>query len=457
MLAWGILIQSAAITIPCAALVATGNVRVAAVLMWGMLALMAMRYVLLNRMERLACLLIAVAPMVNLLRGALFYSGVPLLFTGVLILYLMLDYSRCAKSLRNCSPVVWLLSVAGIYYAISFLITGEFRSNIRVLSLVCSAAIVVIIANRPGLLWQGLVGLVISAIAVGLGAYPHLQKFGDQRLGFVGEGDLALGNPFTLGMPLAFGVLAVSLDRGRWLGYFRHRVPRYVLILSLVPLLALSTSRTSWAVAFCGLGIGFLFAGRQRIRVISYIAVIFIGGAAAWSSPAAEPFRKGWERTFGDELTLNQISTGRSGQWRVFYAAWTDSPTSFLFGYGARDQREVFSEFSSEMDGLGSKAGANMAFHGMIMHIGVGFGLLGVAPLVFWLSFVCYRCYKEAIASQIILPLTCFVGFVVGSMTVSGFDTVSGTLLGVGLLSVRRGHRSIQFNRSSIFNRRAAA
>jgi len=435
---YNVLVPAVMIAAACTTLVGLGRVEAAAAVMWGLLGVMAAWFGLQGKLGNLACLLIGVAPVVNLLRGALFYSGVQLVFAAVVAWWMFANFRTVAGVMRRCPLAFVFLGMACVYYALSFAMTGEFRSNLRVLELACAAVLVVMLGDKPSLLGQALLGTAISAVLVGLGDYPHLMSFKEIRLGMVQGEEFQLGNPFALGAPLALGMLAIALDRGRWLGLARNPLWRLGLLLPTLILLALSTSRAGWLVAAGGLAIGLYTASRQRLAILSWTIVVAVVGFWLWQTPLASPFRGGWERTFGEDRTFNQASAGRIDQWVIFCHALTDSPGRFVSGYGPGTGPAVQNEFSGRLRNLEMPAGTGKQFHALIMQVGVDFGILGLAPLLAWLLIVGWRCYHGCRASGVFLPLACLLGFVLASLTANTFDTVCGLLLGLSLLATRR-------------------
>lgn len=410
-------------------LLGSGRVWLASVAMWGLVAVFGTYWALVFRHERLACLLIALAPWLNILKGAALYTGVPVVFLGTACLML---FGKRRRPLVMSPPRMLsrcLLALALSYYTLSVVVTLNPRENIRVLELACPVVLVVEIASSRNLLRTAIAGFVCSALGVGFAAFPHIASENAHRLGIIATDELAIGNPFGLGTPLALGVLALSLDRGRWLGVDRRSVLRWLLLIPTVLLLALSTSRAGWLITSAGLLGGTVIAGRQRWRLVTAIAAVVAIGFLLSISPWAEPFERGWNRTFTKD---RDASSGRADQWKVFYYAMFDSPQALWVGYGPGDNSWIFRRFSMEVQGI-ANPGGQAVFHGLFMHVGVALGLLGLITVLSWellalrVSLVGFIRTKEA------FPLMCFCGFVLGSLTVTGFDPNSGTLLGLGL------------------------
>lgn len=419
--------------VACGALVGLGKVERAAQVMWGLLGLFSAWFALRGRVESLMAFLIGAAPFINLLRGALFYSGLPIVVVGVVLWWLVADQRRASGTLSRNYLAAALLGMAALYYLVSFGMTGKFRTNLRVFELACPVVFVVALGQDPRRLRQALWGLLISSVIMGMAAYPHVGLFQEMRLGMVAGEQFEIGNPFSLGMPLAFGVLALGLDRGQWLGLAGKPAWRLTLLLPVVVLLALSTSRAGWLAATGGLAVGFYFASRQRLVLLAWCLMIAGVGWGLWHTPAAEPFKMGWDRTFGRGQDLNRASSGRFDQWVIFSHAITDTPKRFLLGYGPGSGPQVQSEFSSRLLDIGMRMGQGMQFHGLIMQVGIDFGLLGLFPLVTWLGLVGWKCYWNCRVRGLFFPIATFTGYFLATLTASGFDAVSGVLAGLSL------------------------
>jgi hypothetical protein len=67
---------------------------------------------------------------------------------------------------------------------------------------------------------------------------------------------------------------------------------------------------------------------------------------------------------------------------------------------------------------------------------------LGLLPVVVWLGAVLWRAAKWALLLRIAFPFAAGIGFALMAATVSGQDTVSGVLLGFGLLATTRTARN---------------
>ncbi len=430
----GILCQILLIDLVSGGFVALGRLQLAALCMWALLGIALLRLMVLNRPLEVACLLVGAAPIINLLRGVVLYSAVPLVYLMALGYVAWCQPARTRQLFGKPTLPAALLGLCVLYYILTLFTTFDLRENFRVLELSGSAVLICYLTSCKELLRSAIAGLLVSAWVVGVSAFPHLETESAGRLGIIAIEGLSIGNPFTLGTPLAFGLLALCLDRGQWLGLANRPNLRLLLLFPTVVLLALSTSRASWLIAVAGLVIGAMIGRKQRLPLVLGILTIALVGYVLTTTPLAETFMKGLNRTFTKD---RDASSGRADQWKVFYYAFTDSPKAFLMGYGPGNGRTVFAEYSLLTPGIERGIGGQLPFHGLVMHIGAALGLLGLIPLGVWLILAAQKALSGFVRTGLVLPMVGFLGFVLASLTVTGFDTVSGTFLGFGLIAVR--------------------
>jgi len=428
-----LLIQVILVAFPSMGLVSAGHLHLAALWMWGLTGVMSLRLVLLGRPEELGCLLIATAPVVNFLRGAMLYSGVPVLYLGAVAYFALTAPAKTWEVARRNPAALILFAASFIYYVASAWVTADPRNNIRVFEMAGAVVIILLIGPPKRGLAATLVGTLVSSLAVGIGAYAFIGSEANERLGIVLTEEGAVGNPFALGMPLALGVLALCVDGGSWLGMQRRPWLRITLLVPTLFLLAQSSSRAGQLAAIAGLVAAAVLSRSNRFAIIAWLAGIALAGFVLLQFAFASSFQREFERTFGEGRTLERASSGRSDQWHTFWHAWTDNPVNFLVGYGIGSEREVNASVSARVSQT-SHAGARLDFHALAMHIGIEFGLLGLLFLLLWTSLVAWRCVRRGRATGVILPACCLLAYLIGALTASGFDTVSGMLLGVGLL-----------------------
>lgn len=425
--------------LPAALLIAAGSARLAGIAFWGTLAALGLRLVVARRADELLCLVLAVAPFVNFLRGFVFYNVVYALFAAALLLRFRRSPAGLRTLLARYPLVPWLGAFLVAYWLLSFVLTGRYDVNSRVLEMLAALAAVLVVARRPALVAASLRGLIVSTCAMGLGILPHLARAESDRLGIVVLEGRTLGNPIQLGLPLALGVLALVADRGRWLGLSRRPLVRVLVLVPVVGLLALTTSRASWLVAVAGVLCVFLFGRRSRASLLAGVVVGVVVLQMIRLSPAGGALDAALDRTFGAGRSARNRTSGRSDQWLVAWHAVTETAGSMLWGYGPGSGGRVYAQKSSEIASVEFEVGREMSLHSLYMQVAVETGLVGLVPLGLWFGVSAVRVASGTRRLGLVLPAACFLSFVLIAATVSGADTVSGMFLGLGLLATARG------------------
>lgn len=421
------------INLACLPLIGLAKIQLASVAVWGFTGLFVLCLLLFGRITEVCVLVVGIAPVLNLLRGALLYSGVPILLAGM-VLVIGLGASRALPMAEKPVRISWAMVAGSLaYYLASVLNTGNVRENIRVFELSCTGFLVMFLLRTPKAIRSALYCCIVSGVGVALGSMPHIRSTADQRLGVIALEDIALGNPFTLGMPLALGVLSLCLDRGYWCRLDKSKWQRWFWLAPCVVLLALSTSRASWLVASAGLFLAAMLGRKDRLQILAGIGMVALLAVVLYQTPLAEPFKRGVGRTFDKDRGLNRASTGRSDHWIIFWSAFTDSPKAFLVGYGPGKALDVYADHSMRLPEIVFAKGARVPFHGLIMHIGSEIGVLGLVGLLTLIGMILVNAIRVLRTTGKVLPLAGILGFILASMTVKGFDSISGTLLGMGL------------------------
>lgn len=433
-----VLLSTLVCAVPPAVLLSTGQVNAAGRLFWLLLAAVLVRLVILGRAGELLCVLVAVSPLIALLREFAFYNVVAAVFaTGVLFAARRAPVVTRA-AMRGCPLFVALAAAMSLYWCLSFVLTGSYSQNFRVFELILAALAMLLIEVKPEMRAAAVSGLIPAACVTGLAMLPHIGSLAAERLGMVSIEGHVLGNPISLGAPLAFGLLAIVVDNGRVLGHTVRPFRRAVATLGTAALLGLTASRAAWLVAMVGLAVSF-FLGRGRRRSL----LLFIGIGAAvlpllLQTSAGGAFERGVQRTFGGERSARQRTTGRSDQWRVAWLAATESAGALLYGYGPGQGPDVYARYSLETPEVRYGVGEAVALHSLLMQIGVEAGLLGLVPAIVWLGIVFRKVWQRTRSSGLLFPLACFLGYGVIVLTVSGNDVFSGLFLGTALSATTR-------------------
>jgi hypothetical protein len=217
-----------------------------------------------------SAVVIGTLPVWMLLRNYFYYSSVELVLALCVFAWMeggMSDF----KAVWKDRLVQGMFAMFAIYWALAFLLTGDYSSEMRVFELFFSALNVYLLGKHRRWLGTAFFGVAVSVVAIGFGLLPY----GD-RLGMAEVGGSRLGNPISFGIPAALVLLLSLADGGRWL-MLRER-PKFRLALQTVVgvLLVLSTSRGSWLVLIFGAGIILMTDRSQRKSLLTSIAVLAV-------------------------------------------------------------------------------------------------------------------------------------------------------------------------------------
>jgi O-antigen ligase len=438
---WGetgrnILRQTLLCSIPVTLLLAFGRVTLAGACFWALFPLMLVRLVFLRRPDEFVCLVIALAPWVNLLRDFLFYSSVIVLYAFSAIYYNQCYNGRVRRVLGDSPETLAVLIYVSLYYLLSVLNTGSYESNIKMLQLPLSMMLFLSIGGSRTLVASALVGVAVSSIGFGLGMLPLLET-GGGRLGMIVVDGHTLGNPVSLGAPLAYSLLAIVGDGGEWLMVARKRLFRIVLLAATVILLGLTTSRTGWLMAAAGMSILLVFDRKARIPVLVVVAIVAVTLQVLLSSPLGDGVQKAIDRTFGEDRTTVGRSSGRSDQWKVAYNAVNNSSVETLFlGEGPGRGATVYARLSALDPEVRYAAGEPAQWHSLFLQVVIELGLVGLLPLLAWFLAILILLIKAMSKIRRFLPLVSLIACLVVNLTVVGNSTVDGMFLGITLLPI---------------------
>ncbi|MBA4147189.1 MAG: O-antigen ligase family protein [Verrucomicrobia bacterium] len=425
------LLQLLFCTLPAAALLATGRAEWAGKCFWLLFGLVLLRAMLMGRRDELLCLILAAAPFLNLLRSFVFYNVIIAMFLVLLGFYFFSASNRFSQTLRQFGLFWGVVIWVGIYYTLSLYNTRDYAINLRLFELAFTVLCVLLLSRNRLLLGVALTGTIISAWLVGLAMIPQMGT--SDRLGIIAVEGRLLGNPGQLGLPLAFGLLALMFDRGRWLHLQEKPMCRWLMLAPTAVLLALTTSRASWLVAAVGVLILLLFGKQQRTRLVSLCIVGIIGIGIVLMSPYGVALKKGWERTFGEGQSVRKKTSGRSDQWMVSEYAFTRSINSIIHGHGPGRGPEMYAKYSPEVPGVQYAVGKRVALHSLFMQLLVEVGLVGLISFLAWLLMI-FSKIGFRVREHGLFPMACFFAYALTMVSVSGNDINSGILLGMALL-----------------------
>lgn len=427
-----VLVQTLVAIAAPSALLAVGSITLAARLFYAVFGLMSLRLLALRRRDELLCLFFAVVPFAGLLRNEIFFNVILVVYGMGIFLWFALGRQSWLQFFRANPFVASLTIYFGLYYGLSLATTRQYDVNLRVFECVLGAMLILILGRRPELLRAGLWGLAASVLLLGVALLPHLDE--SERLGVIDIEGFHLGNPVQFGIPAALCLLATIADGGRWLG-LRKPAGRLLAGVPFLALLLLTTSRTSWLIAAAGAAAQLIFGRRSRGPVLIAILAGVVVFRILLVSSAGESLDAGVERTFDEDRSARNRTSGRSDQWIVAWHAMTRTAGSLLFGYGAGSGPRVYAEESLAVSNVQFKVGREVALHSLFMQLGVEVGLFGLLPFLIWLAMAGIRILRWTVRTGLVFPMMGFAGYVVAAAASSGNDMVSGALLGAGLLA----------------------
>lgn len=426
---------------PAILLLGLGRAEMAGKVFWPLLGLLLARGVFLGRRDELLALLIATAPFLSLLRSYLFYNVIIAVFGLVAGYYLVSGTTRLWGTIRRYPLFTGVAGWVAVYYGLSFFNTRDYAINLRLFEFAFTILGILLLSRHKVLLGAALLGNLLSAWMVGAAMLPHMGT--SERLGIIAVEGRLLGNPGQLGLPLATGFLALVLENGRWVNLERRPLLRWSMTAVTVGLLALTTSRASWLVAFIGVLVLFVFGRRQRMKLMWLALVGVIGISVIMVTPYGGALRKGWERTFGENYSIRKKTSGRSDQWLVSKYVFTRSIDSMIHGYRPGRGPQTYAKFSPEVPGVRYGVGRKVALHSLFMQMLVETGIVGLGCFLVWLLAVLIRVWAH-MAENGILPFACFFGYFFTVVSVSGSDINSGILLGMALIGTAAAGSSVR-------------
>lgn len=427
--------QLAGCVVPAMALVAVGAPGVGAKWLFAALLLaLAVNHVLGRQLSALA-LLVSAMPAMMLLRNLFLYNSVIILLAGNLAVLLV----RSPAHLRifRRSGLAWICYAATLYWILSVIFTSDYYANLRILELAASACSVVLLARHRVYLATALFGLLGTLATIGIAFLPA----GD-RLGYATIDGVTLGNPIAFGLPLALLLILVMAENGRWLLLQRNPTVRLALIALIGALLLLSTSRGSWLVAAAGVLVTVLLNRSSRRMAVIGVVVMAAGAVAVLHSDRGDDVALWMDRTFSDDRSLGNRTSGRSDQWMLFPAVMQQAPP---WGYGPGMGAVEYARFSALDPRIRLKPGRVFDWHSLYLQVGVETGAIGLGLLLLGLGALGWRGARHWAATGEVTPIVGTLGFSLVGLTVSGMDAASGLYLGFALLSGRmwnaRAHR----------------
>jgi O-antigen ligase len=358
------------------------------------------------------------------LRSLFLYTLPLVLLLAAVLLWVICSRGSLSILMRH-PEVIALVACGTAYWWLSFLNTGDYSVNMRVLELCLTVCLIVLLGTRRAMLGVMLTAMGLCALLTGIATAPY-----GERLGMVEIGNIHIGNPIQLGLVTALVLVLCVADSGRWIFIPGSRLTYGVFAGCTAMCLALTTSRGSWLVAIAGLGAILVLCRRDRKRVLALGALAAILISTALAAGAAGSVEKYFLKVFGSDRTMAERTTLRSDQWMLVPVAFSEAP---VLGHGPGSGRLVYKRYS----------GKGLDWHSLYLHVAVETGLLGLVCLTGILIHLLFRAWRHFRIYGEVVPITALACFLVIGFSVSGFDPLSGTYLGLACVSL--GRRKIRF------------
>ncbi|MDQ3254500.1 MAG: O-antigen ligase family protein [Acidobacteriota bacterium] len=423
------LAQVALCVVPAMGIVFLGNPSMGAKWFYAVTLLLLAWFLLRRDRLRFVGLILSLVPALMMLRAFSFYNSVSMMMGVGIVLWF---FTSPKEFFQAWNDFRWrsLLILGGLYWLLSYIFTGNYATNLRVMELIFSAASVYLLAKHREYLATALIGLSISVFSVGIAFMP---RSGGDRWGHEAIDGYILGNPITFGIPLALIFLLSIADNGKWLLLENRRSWRLALSLVSGAFLVLSTSRGSLAIVVVNVIVLLLIGKRQRGMLLASIAFLAVITLALLATQRGEFLADFYDKTFSPDRSLAQKSAGRSDQWQIFPQVFKDSP---IWGFGPGSGGAVYGEYSIlEKNEIGLKG--NVGWHSLYLQVGVETGMIGLIGLTFLLASLLFRGFTHWRSHDSSAPLIGIIGFMVIGLSVSALDGVSGIFLGVSFLSAK--------------------
>lgn len=374
----------------------------------------------------LATIVLGTLPVSMYARNWFFYLSVILSVVAVMVLIYLSRTGDFARIWDN-QRLRFLLLLTGIYWLMSAFLSGQLLVNIKIMEMSFFAASVYVLSAHKRQFLTALVGYSISAICIG----PTFFAYDGSRLGMIEIDGLWFGNPISLGLPLTLVLLLAMVDKGKWIGLEQFGWRRHVVAQIAAVFWILSTSRVSWLAAGVGILLIFVFQKETRKGILGFLLLGILALLLMLHSERGDFVTHWYDKTFSEEKTLTQRSSGRVDQWLLFPEVFMESP---LWGFGPGSGQVIYAHYSKLYDFVNFQTGKEFMWHSLVMHLGIETGSIGLLSLfaVIATSLIANIAFRTETGQ--LLPLLGTVCYLVIALTVTAMDAHSGVFLGIGLI-----------------------
>jgi len=390
---------------------------------------------------RIISIIIGLSPLINFLRlqEGLFYNIILVVFIVILLLLILFENKIVFSLIKKNYSILFFLIFWLSYYVISLINTGVYYTNLRSLELAL-AFIITILVGKIGFSYIRLIfiTMAISSIFLSISLFSYWDFYSIERLG-------QLSNPSAIGLSLTIVFIALLVNKSKWLGIENNEALRYFLIAIVFLLSVFNASRMSWLIIIICLFTYIIHtnitAEKKEVLTISIVLVVIVYGLL---NIFKVPSVNYWiYRTFNFNSTLSTISSGRTEQWQVALFYISQDPMTIISGNGIGISEGSFYEEISEVANnyFNNKlrtAGRYINWHSLYISLLMSGGLLFLLPYLIWLIKLLSSTIRIRDDSIFFMMI---VAYMISIGTVSGWDLLSGFMLGVAYLGKIDGNR----------------
>lgn len=327
---------------------------------------------------------------------------------------------RIISDIMRNRILLLLIMLTVSYWWISFLFTGVYSTNLRIMDLTAIACVICLLGEEPRVLGAALTGLAMSTILIAFALAPYGERLGIARLG-----NFEIGNPIEMGLESGLIFLLSVAEGGRWIYTGGVKWVRLTIWCGSLLCLLLSTSRGSWLTVAFALSVLYISVQKERKRIVQYLALAGIVAFLLITSGHGTTVVKFFNKATSSDRTLSQKTTLRSDQWFTTGRILEASP---VFGAGPGQGYNANVEYG----------GQHFIFHSLYLQIAAETGAAGLSLLFLFLARTIGYARRHLGATGEVVPLIGGVSFMVIGLSVSGFDPLSGIYLGLAALAGRR-------------------
>jgi O-antigen ligase len=393
-------------------LLATGSPQRAAYALFVSVLLLAAIHCLRGKPQTAAVVLLGALPAMMLLRNFFLFTAPIIGLWLVCITWAAFRWSEFSRLFRRGAFLLFILATFA-YWWISFVVTSDYATNIRVLELAGACTLAGLLGFHRRYLAAALLAMAVTLVALAVSLLPYSERLGLATI----AGD-SFGNPVTYGVPAALMFVVALTDGGRWLTLQPSTTRAVVVAGAMGVCLLLSASRGSWLVAFAGVATLLAFGKFGRRLLVWPTVILAFALVILLSSPKGEVIESYFKRATGSERTWNQRTSGRAVQWAALERMTNDIP---VWGYGPGSGYLVHERF----------LGYPKAWHSLYLHLIVETGVVGSGVLLIFLALLVRQGLRRRRLTGDSLSLVAVACYCAVGISVAAMDAGAGVFLGL--------------------------